>query len=118
MRYLKIILPLGVFFLLLLLVRQNVEVFNHEVQFRLNLLFFSLQSAPHRLWVILLYTLFVGIFGTGLYSIVEVMRLKQVNRQLRHDLELLRSEINTLHQEPVQPAADQAPGAAPTAPAS
>jgi putative membrane protein len=111
MRYLKIILPLMVLFLILLLVRQNVEVFNHEVQFRLNLLLFTLQSAPHRLWVILLYTLFLGIVGTGLYSLVEVVRLKQANRQLRHDLELLKSEMQTLHPEPSQPAASQAPGA-------
>lgn len=113
MRYLKIILPLVVLFLILLLVRQNVEVFNHEVQFRLNLLLFTLQSAPHRLWVILLYTLFLGIFGTGLYSLVEVVRLKQVNRQLRHDLELLKSEMHTLHHEPVQPATGQEPAASP-----
>lgn len=115
MRFLKIALPLGVVLLILLLVRQNVEVFNHQVEFRLNLLLFSFQSAPHRLWVILLYTLFLGIIGTGLYSLVEVVKLKQVNRQLRHDLELLKSELHTLHPEPEHPAAAAAPSAAPGA---
>lgn len=108
MRPLKIALPLVVVILILLLVRQNLEVFNHQVEFRLNLLLFTLQSAPHRLWVILLYTLFLGIIGTGLYSLVEVMKLKQVNRQLRHDLELLKSEVHTLRPEPEQPAATEA----------
>lgn len=112
MRSLKIALPLVVVILILLLVRQNLDVFNQQVEFRLNLLLFSLQSAPHRLWVILLYTLFLGIIGTGLYSLVEVIKLKQVNRQLRHDLELLKSEMHTLHPEPDQPAAAQAPPAA------
>lgn len=104
MRYLKIGLPVLVVILIFSLIRQNLEVFNHQFEFRLNLILFTLQSAPHRLWVILIYTLFLGIFGTGLYSLVEVMKLKQANRQLRHDLELLKSESHTLHTEPEKPA--------------
>ncbi len=99
MRYLKAGSVVLVVLLLLLFVRQNVEVFNQQFTFRLNLGLFSLHSAPHRLWVILLYTLFLGIVGTGLYSLVEVVKLRQANRQLRHDLELLKSEIHTLQKE-------------------
>lgn len=108
MRLLKIGLLALVVILILVLIRQNQEVFNHQVEFRLNLLLFTLQSAPHRLWVMLLYTLLLGIVGTGLYSLVEVVKLRQANRRLRHDLELLQSEIHTLNPEAEQTAAPQA----------
>jgi|GEM_PF-5494672 len=105
MRYLKIGLPVLVVLLILIMVRQNLEVFNHQVEFRLNLLAFTLRSAPHRLWVIMLYTLLLGIVGTGLYSLVEVMKLRKANRQLRHDLEMLKSEMHTLQGEVQEPSA-------------
>ena len=113
MRALKIGLPVVVVLLLLLLVRQNLEVFNHQVEFRLNLLAFTLRSAPHRLWVILLYTLLLGVVGTGLYSLVEVVKLRRANRQLRHDLEMLKSEMQTLHGEVQEPPA-ASPASSPT----
>ncbi len=108
MRYLKIGLPIFVVLLVLLLIRQNIEVFNHQFEFRLNLWLVTLQSAPHRVWVILLFTLLLGVVGTGLYSFVEVVKLRQANRQLRHDLELLKSEIQTLRPEAAHPSTTEA----------
>jgi hypothetical protein len=96
MRHLKIILALVVLVLNFLLIRQNFDVLTQPVQFRLNLGIFSFQSVNHSLWVILAFTLFIGILGTGLYSLMAVLKLRQANRQLHHDLELLKSELHTL----------------------
>lgn len=96
MSYAKLALVAAVPILTLLLIRQNLEVLNQKVQFKLNLLLFTLQSAPHSLWVILTFTLFIGVLATGLYSLVAVFKLKAANRQLQHDLDLLKSELHTI----------------------
>jgi hypothetical protein len=96
MRLFKFILVVLVLVLGFLLIRQNLDVLNHEVQIKLNLFVHTFQSIPHPLWVLLAFTLFIGILGTGLYSLMAVLKLRQTNRQLRHDLELLKSELHTL----------------------
>jgi uncharacterized integral membrane protein len=113
MRHIKIALPVLVFILTLLLIRQNLEVLNQQVQFRLNLLVVTLQSANHSLWVILFFTFFIGVLGTGLFSLVEVFKYRSESRQLRHDLEILKSELHTLKPETAPRPEEVPPGAAP-----
>ena len=59
----KAIMVVVVLVLIFLLFRQNLDVLNHQVQFKLNLGLFSFQSVSHSLWVILAFTLFIGILG-------------------------------------------------------
>ena len=93
MRAIKIILTVVVLVLIFLLIRQNIDVFNQQCQFRLNLWVHQFNSVSHPFWVIILFALFVGIIGTGLYSLSAVLRLRQTNRQLRHDLMILKNEL-------------------------
>jgi uncharacterized integral membrane protein len=95
MRQLKIILTVLVLALIFLLIRQNLDVLNQQVQFKLNLWVHTFQSVSHPLWLILGFTLFIGILGTGLYSLMAVFRLRQTNRKLQHDLDMLKSELQT-----------------------
>lgn len=104
MRHLKIILAVLVLLLTFLLLRQNAEVLSQPVQFKLNLWLRTFQSVGHPLWVILAFTLFIGILGTGLYSLSAVLRLTKTNRQLQHDLEILTKELETLR--PPAPAGE------------
>ncbi len=106
MRKFKIILAVVVLILTFLLIRQNLDVLNHPVQFKLNLGLFSFQSVSHPLWLILTFTLFIGILVTGLYSLLAVLKLRQTNRQLHHDLELLKSELHTLKPQMETPVAN------------
>lgn len=106
MRLFKIILTVVVLVLIFLLFRQNLDVLNHQVQFKLNLAVITFQSVSHPLWVILAFTLFIGILGTGLYSLLAVLKLRKTNQQLRHDLELLKSELHTLKPQMETPVAN------------
>jgi hypothetical protein len=96
MRPVKIILAVLVLALTFLLIRQNLDVLSQPVQFKLNLWVHTFQSVSHPLWVILAFTLFIGILGTGLYSLAAVLKLSKTNRQLYHDLEILKQELATL----------------------
>jgi uncharacterized integral membrane protein len=93
MRAIKIILAVVVLLLVFLLIRQNIDVLNQQCQFRLNLWVHQFTSVSHPFWVIILFVLFVGILGTGLYSLTAVLRLRQTNRQLHHDLMILKNEL-------------------------
>jgi uncharacterized integral membrane protein len=96
MRPVKIILGVLVLALTFLLVRQNLDVLNQSVQFKLNLWVRTFQSVSHPLWVILTFALLIGILGTGLYSLAAVLKLRQTNRQIHHDLEILKKELAIL----------------------
>jgi hypothetical protein len=96
MRLVKIILTVLALTLTFLLIRQNLDVLSQPVQFKLNLWVSTFQSVSHPLWVILAFTLFIGVLGTGLYSLAAVLRLSKTNRQLHHDVEILKKELATL----------------------
>ena len=108
MRLFKIILAVLVPVLIFLLIRQNLDVLNQQVQFKLNLAVYTFQSVPHPLWVIITFTLFIGILGTGLYSLMAVFKLRKTNRQLHHDLEILKSELQTLTPQMTHPDSETA----------
>jgi len=93
MRLIKIILAVLALFLIFLLIRQNLDVLNQQVQFKLNLWLHTFQSVSHPLWIILSFVLFLAILGTGLYSLSAVLKLRRINRQLRHELEILKKEL-------------------------
>jgi uncharacterized membrane protein YciS (DUF1049 family) len=96
MRLVKIILTVLALTLTFLLIRQNLDVLSQPVQFKLNLWVSTFQSVSHPLWVILAFTLFIGVLGTGLYSLAAVLRLSKTNRQLHLDVEILKKELATL----------------------
>jgi hypothetical protein len=99
----KIILAVVVPVLIFLLFRQNLDVLNQQVQFKLNLGIRTFQSVNHPLWVILGFTFFIGVLGTGLYSLLAVFKLRQTNRQLQHDLQILKSELQTIKPQMATP---------------
>jgi hypothetical protein len=106
MRQFKIILAVVVLVLIFLLIRQNLDVLNQQVQFKLNLWIHTFQSVPHPLWLIIGFTLLIGILGTGLYSLMAVFKLRKTNHQLQHDLEILKSELQTLKPQMASPVID------------
>lgn len=93
MRLIKIILVVVVLFLIFLMIRQNLDILNQQVQFKLNLWVHTFHSVAHPLWIILFFVLFLAILGTGLYSLSAVLKLRRMNRQLRHELEILKKEL-------------------------
>jgi Trk-type K+ transport system membrane component len=103
MSKIKIILVAMVLVLLFLLIRQNLDVLNQQVQFKLNLGIRTFQSVHHSLWVILAFTFFIGALGTGLYSLTAVFKQRRANRLLQHDLKMLKSELQTIKPQMATP---------------
>jgi len=65
----------------------------HAISIKLDLYFFTFQTPDIHLWVIVLFAFFLGVFTASLYGIYEVFSQRQTIRQLRHNLEILASEL-------------------------
>ncbi|MDI6853755.1 MAG: LapA family protein [Deltaproteobacteria bacterium] len=93
MRYVKVIFGFilvlfGIVFLL-----ENRVVLEHAVTLRFDVYFFQFESAAIPLWVMILFTFFLGAFTAFLYFIYEHFKQRQVIRQLRHNIEIMGSEL-------------------------
>jgi uncharacterized integral membrane protein len=93
MRYVKVIFGFilvlfGIVFLL-----ENRVVLEHAVTIKFDIYVFRLESAPIPLWVMILFTFFLGAFTAFLYFIYEHVKQRQTVRQLRHNLEIMGDEL-------------------------
>ncbi|MBM4286678.1 MAG: DUF1049 domain-containing protein [Deltaproteobacteria bacterium] len=116
MRYFKLILAALAALLGFLLIRQNMDVLTQELQFRLNLYFWTFESSGHQLWILLVFFLFVGFFVTGLYSLMGLLRMRRTNHQLHHDLEVLRKELQVMQAQAARTGPEAEESAAPQSP--
>lgn len=93
MRFVKIIISTVIVLLGIVFIIENLDMLKQAVRLKLDLYFFTLQSPDVHLWIIILFCFFLGVFTTSLYGIYEVVKSRQTIRQLRHNLEILASEL-------------------------
>jgi|UniRef100_A0A7V6DP83 uncharacterized integral membrane protein len=93
MRFVKVIFGslLGIFAVVFIL--ENRTVLEHAVQLRFDIYVLSLQTANIPLWVLILFTFFLGVFTASLYGIYELLKQRQTIRHLRHNVEILGEEL-------------------------
>jgi lipopolysaccharide assembly protein A len=104
MRFVKVIISTVIVLLGVVFIVENLSVLNEAKNFVLNLYFFNFQTPDIPLWVIILFTFFLGVFTTCLYGFYEHYQQRQTIRQLRHNMELLAKEL--------KPASATAPASA------
>jgi uncharacterized integral membrane protein len=93
MRFLKVIFSTVIVLLGIAFIIENLEILKHPVSLKLDLYFATFQSPDLHLWVLILFTFFLGVFTTSLYGIYELYQQRQTIRQLRHNLEILAKEL-------------------------
>ncbi len=93
MRFLKVIFATLIVIVGITFIIQNLEVLTHTVQLRLALYFRTFQTPEVHLWVLILFAFFLGVFTASLYGGVEIFKQRQTIRQLKHNLEILASEL-------------------------
>lgn len=93
MRFVKIIISTVIVLLGIVFIIENLEMLKQAVRLRLDLYFFTFQTPDIHLWVIVLFTFFLGVFTSSLYGFYEVYKQRQTIRQLRHNLEILAKEL-------------------------
>ncbi len=93
MRFLKVIISTIIILLAIAFIIENLETLKQAVTLKLDLYVVNLQSPAIHLWVLVLFCFFLGAFTASLYGIYEVIVQRQTIRQLKHNLEILASEL-------------------------
>jgi uncharacterized integral membrane protein len=93
MRFVKVIFSTVIVLLGIIFIIENLEGLKHPVSLKLDLYVAAFQSPEVPLWVLVLFFFFLGVFTTCLYGIYEHYQQRQTIRQLRHNMEILASEL-------------------------
>jgi uncharacterized integral membrane protein len=95
MRFLKVIISTVIILLAIVFIIENLETLRHAVTLKLDLYLGHWASPEVPLWVLVLFCFFLGAFTASLYGIYEVIVQRQTIRQLKHNLEILASELKS-----------------------
>lgn len=113
MRFVKVIFSTVIVLLGIVFIIENLDVLKHAVRLKLDLYFITFQSPDMHLWILVLFTFFLGVFTTSLYGLYELYQQRQTIRQLRHNLEILAKEIKQANATAQASAAAPEPQIAP-----
>jgi hypothetical protein len=93
MRFVKVIFSTVIVLLGIVFIIENLDMLKQPVNMELNLYLVSFQSPKMHLWILILFTFFLGVFTTSLYGIYELYQQRQTIRQLRHNMDMLAKEL-------------------------
>ncbi len=93
MRFVKVIFSTVIVLLGIVFIIENLEVLKQSVRLKLELYFATFQTPEVYLWVLVLFSFFLGVITTALYGVYEHYQQRQTIRQLRHNLEILAQEL-------------------------
>ncbi|MCX5892812.1 MAG: LapA family protein [Deltaproteobacteria bacterium] len=93
MRFLKVIISTIIILLGVVFIIENLETLKLPVTLKLDLYVVQMTSPAIHLWVLVLFCFFIGAFTASLYGIYEVIVQRQTIRRLKHNLEILASEL-------------------------
>jgi uncharacterized integral membrane protein len=109
MRFVKVIFSTVIVLLGIVFIIENLEVLRQSVHLKLELYFAAFQTPEVDLWVIILFSFFLGVITTGLYGVYDNYQQRQTIRQLRHNLEILATELKQASASASASAAASAP---------
>lgn len=93
MRFVKVIFSTVIVLLGIVFIIENLEVLKHSMRLKLDLYFVTFQTPDVYLWVLVLFSFFLGVITTGLYGVYDNYQQRQTIRQLRHNMEILAKEL-------------------------
>ncbi len=93
MRFFKVIFSSLLGILGIIFIIQNREVLERTLQLKFDLYFRSFQSAAIPLWILILFTFFLGVFTASLYGLYELIKQRKTIRTLKYNLEILGQEL-------------------------
>jgi uncharacterized integral membrane protein len=93
MRFVKVIFSTVIVLLGVVFIIENLEVLKQAVRLKLDLYFITFQTPDVYLWVLVLFSFFLGVITTALYGVYDNYQQRQTIRQLRHNQELMAREL-------------------------
>lgn len=99
MRYLKVLALIALFFFSMLFFIQNNGVLTQELALTLKVFGWEYQSPAAPFYLLILLAFVIGAVMCTLYFFLERLRLTQMCRQLRKDVERLERETASLRSD-------------------
>ena len=93
MRFVKVIFSTVIVLLGVVFIIENLEVLKQAVRLKLDLYFITFQTPDVYLWVLVLFSFFLGVITTALYGLYDHYQQRQTIRQLRHNMQILAKEL-------------------------
>jgi uncharacterized integral membrane protein len=93
MRFVKVIFSTVIVLLGIVFIIENLEVLKQAVRLKLDLYFITFQTPDVYLWVLVLFSFFLGVITTALYGVYDNYQQRQTIRQLRHNMQILAKEL-------------------------
>jgi uncharacterized integral membrane protein len=93
MRLVKVIFASLLAILGIVFILENRLVLEQAILLKLDLYLFKVETPHIPLWVLILFTFFLGVFTASLYGLYEIIKQRQTIRQLRHSLEVMGQEL-------------------------
>lgn len=93
MRFLKIIVFTVIVILAIVFIIENLQMLQNTVKIRIDLYASHAESPDVPLWVVILFTFFLGVFTAALYGIYEIIIQRRTIRQLRHNMQIMAKEL-------------------------
>ena len=109
MRFVKVIITTAIVLLGIVFIIENLEMLKQAIKIRLDLYVVNLESPDIHLWVIILFSFFLGVFTACLYGIYEIIVQKKTIRQLRHNLDILAQELKQAGAAPESASSPESP---------
>jgi uncharacterized integral membrane protein len=102
MRYLKAIVLIAIFVLVLIFFVQNDAVLSTNMQLKFELLEYKWLSKPLPFYIMLLAVFVLGIVISLLYFLVDRLRLSSEIKRYKNKVRQLEKELNSLRNIPLQ----------------
>lgn len=106
MKQLKGIVAIVSMVLIVVVIVQNFQTLATPVNFRIDLSFYSYQSANLPLSLVALGAFFLGVIAAGIQGLTERMRYRRDIRALKKELAEKEKELNSLRNLPVTASDD------------
>ncbi len=101
MKQIKSIIIIFVLTLVVILIVQNFQMLTTQLEFKIDLMFYSYQSSKLPLSLVALGAFLLGVLAAGFQGIMERVGLRREIRSLRKELTGKESELTSLRNLPV-----------------
>jgi uncharacterized integral membrane protein len=93
MRFLKVIFATILCILAIVFIIENQTTLSQTITLKFDIYLHNFETAAVPLWVIVLFSFFLGVFTAALYGIYEILVQRQTIRRQRQNLEILGQEL-------------------------
>ncbi len=101
MRAFRTVVSIILIILVLVFIYENTQTLGQTVELRFDLYLLKLSSGSIPIYLLILFSFLIGLFGAASYSLFKRIQIKGETRRLKKVLRAKEGELNSLRNLPV-----------------